>query len=206
MEEEVLGQWTVVAPLCLYRCNRCVWGRAALFFLLILFVLGFPFATSADVTGVVVGVADGDTVTVLDADRNQHKVRLAGIDAPEKAQPFGQRAKERMSTLVFGKDVRLEGDKLDRYGRTVAKVWVSPPDCQRCPKTLDAGLAVLTSGLAWHYKKYQYEQSAEDRERYAFAEIEARSKRAGLWSEADPVPPWDWRKSKSSGGEQNANR
>lgn len=162
----------------------------------------FSLPALADVTGVVVGVADGDTVTVLDAYKTQHKVRVAGIDAPEKAQPFGQRAKQRMSTLVFGKEVRLEGDKRDLYGRTVAKVWVSPPDCQRCPKTLDAGLGLLTSGLAWHYKKYQNEQSAEDRERYAFAENEALSKRAGLWSEADPVPPWDWRKSRRSGEPQ----
>jgi endonuclease YncB( thermonuclease family) len=152
----------------------------------------------ADVTGVVVGVSDGDTVTVLDANKSQHKIRVAGIDAPEKAQPFGQRAKERMSTLVFGKEVRLEGDKQDRYGRTVAKMWVSPPDCQRCPQTLDAGLAVLTSGLAWHYKKYQNEQSTEDRERYAFSEKEARLKRIGLWSEPVPVPPWDWRKARRS--------
>ena len=115
---------------------------------ILLLLLSLP--ASADVTGVVVRVADGDTVTILDADKTQHKVRVAGIDAPEKAQPFGQRAKQRMSTLVFAKEVRLEGDKRDRYGRTVAKVWVSPPDCMRCPKTLDAGLAVLTSGFAWH--------------------------------------------------------
>lgn len=159
----------------------------------------------ADVSGVVVGVADGDTVTVLDAAKNQHKIRVAGIDAPEKAQPFGQRAKERMSALAFRKEVRIEGDKQDRYGRTVAKVWVSPPDCEHCPMTLDAGLAMLTSGLAWHYKNYQGEQSAEDRERYAFAEYEAKSKRAGLWSMADPVPPWDWRKSRRSGDTQASN-
>ena len=181
-------------------CNLSVRGLRN--FLLALFSL----PAFADVTCVVVGVADGDTVTVLDADKSQHKVRVAGIDAPEKAQPFGQRAKQRMSTLVFGKEVRLEGDKRDRYGRTVAKVWVSPPDCQRCPKTLDAGLAVLTSGLAWHYKKYQNEQSPEDRERYAFSEDEARSKHAGLWAEANPAPPWEWRKSRRSGGEQNSNR
>lgn len=164
---------------------------------ILMFLLSLP--AFADVTGVVVGVADGDTVTVLGAEKTQHKVRVAGIDAPEKAQPFGQRAKERMSGLVFGKEVRLEGDKRDRYGRTVSRVWVSPPDCQRCPQTLDAGLALLTSGLAWHYKKYQNEQSPEDRERYSFAESEARSKRAGLWSEAEPVPPWDWRKLKRNG-------
>lgn len=172
----------------------------------LIFILLFSLPAFADVTGVVVGISDGDTVTVLDADKVQHKVRVAGIDAPEKAQPFGQKAKQQMSTLVFGKEVRIEGDKQDRYGRTVAKVWVSPPDCPRCSKTLDAGLAMLTSGLTWHYKKYQNEQSPEDRERYAFAEDEARLKRAGLWFEADPIPPWDWRKSQRSGGEQNSNR
>lgn len=75
--------------------------------LFVLFAPGFFSACVGRYTGVVVGVADGDTVTVLDTDKTQHKVRVAGIDAPEKAQPFGQRAKERMSTLVFGKEVRL---------------------------------------------------------------------------------------------------
>lgn len=198
----------VIMP-CLHRSSPARGVQEVIYRMKMTVVAGFLLfylPAFADVTGVVVGVADGDTVTVLDAAKTQHKVRVAGIDAPEKAQPFGQRAKQRMSALVFGKVCRLEGDKRDRYGRTVAKVWVSPPDCQGCPLTLDVGLAVLTSGLAWHYKKYQNEQSPEDRERYAFAEDEARSKRAGLWTEADPVPPWDWRKSKRSGGEQNANR
>jgi endonuclease YncB( thermonuclease family) len=165
--------------------------------LILLFLFSLP--AFADVSGVVVGVSDGDTVTILDAEKTQHKVRVAGIDAPEKAQPFGQRAKQRMSALVFGKEVRLEGNKRDLYGRTVSKVWVSPPDCQRCPQTLDAGLAVLSSGLAWHYKKYQNEQLPEDRELYAITEEEARSNRSGLWAEANPVPPWEWRKSRRSG-------
>ena len=186
---------------CLQRSSPA-WGVQEVIYRMKMTVVAgfllFSLPAFADLTGVVVGVADGDTVTVLDAAKTRHKVRVAGIDAPEKAQPFGQRAKQRMSTLVFGKVVRLEGDKRDRYGRTVAKVWVSPPDCQLCPQILDAGLAVLTSGLAWHYKKYQNEQSPEDRERYTFAEDEARSKRAGLWTDANPVPPWDWRKLKRS--------
>lgn len=150
----------------------------------------------ANVTGVVVSVSDGDTITILDDTKTQHKVRLAGIDAPEKDQPFGQNAKQHMSDLVYGKEVRLEGDKQDRYGRTVAKVWVTPASCLNCPKTLDAGMAMLTVGLAWHYKQYQKEQTAEDRERYSFAEIEAKAKRAGLWADPDPTPPWEWRKAK----------
>jgi hypothetical protein len=92
------------------------------------------------------GVADGDTITVLDADRQQHKIRLQGIDAPEKAQPFGQRSKESMSTLVFGKDVRVEWEKRDKYKRIVGKVWVQPASCPTCPMTLDAGHAQITVG------------------------------------------------------------
>ena len=80
----------------------------------------------------------------------------------------------------------------------VGQVWVVSPDarCQGagCPKTLDAGLAQLTIGLAWHYKKYAAEQSEEDRGRYAFAEVEARVRRAGLWRDPGPLAPWDWRK------------
>jgi endonuclease YncB( thermonuclease family) len=161
-----------------------------------LILLLFSLPVFADVTGRVVGVSDGDTITVLDETKTPHKIRLAGIDAPEKGQPFGQNAKQHMSDLVYGKEVRLEGDKQDRYGRTVAKVWVTPVSCPNCPKTLDAGMAMLTVGLAWHYKKYQKEQSAEDRERYSFAEIEAKAKRAGLWADPDPTPPWEWRKAR----------
>lgn len=144
--------------------------------------------------GRVVGVADGDTITVLDADRQQHKIRLQGIDAPEKAQPFGQRSKESLSAMAFNKDVRVEWAKRDRYGRIVGKVWVQPASCPACPMTLDAGLAQLTVGLAWWYQKYAKEQSPEDAGRYEFAEHEARAKRAGLWADGHPVPPWEWRK------------
>ena len=104
-------------------------------------------AGAETLTGTVVGVADGDTITVLDANREQHKIRLSGIDAPEKAQPFGQRSKENLSRLVFDKDVRVEWEK--RYKRIVGKVWVQPADCPTCPKTLDAGLAQITVSLAW---------------------------------------------------------
>ncbi|WP_211203428.1 thermonuclease family protein [Candidatus Accumulibacter contiguus] len=147
-------------------------------------------------SGTVVGVADGDTITVLDANREQHKIRLGAIDAPEKAQPFGQRSKEFMSAMVFGKDVDVQWQKHDRYQRIVGKVMVADPNCRTsyCPKTLDAGLAQITVGLAWWYQKYAKEQSAEDAGRYKSAEQEARAKRAGLWADADPVRPWDWRK------------
>ena len=153
-------------------------------------------ASAETLIGTVVGVADGDTITVFDANREQHKIRLAGIDAPEKAQPFGQRSKASMSALVFGKEVEVQWHKHDLYQRILGKVMVADPNCRtnRCPKTLDAGLAQLTVGLAWWYRKYAKEQSSEDAGRYEFAEYDARAKRAGLWADAGPVPPWGWRK------------
>jgi endonuclease YncB( thermonuclease family) len=140
---------------------------------------------------------------VLDTAKVQHKIRLAGIDAPEKGQPFGERSKENLSRLVFGKEVRVDWHKKDRYGRLIGTAWVVSPDmpCRQrpdCAKTLDAGLAQLTVGLAWHYKKYAHEQEPQQRGQYAFAEEEARAKRAGLWRDPNPVPPWDWRSAKRS--------
>lgn len=162
--------------------------------LLILAALLASTAYADTLTGRVVGVADGDTVTVLDADRQQHKIRLGGIDAPEKAQPFGQRSKENLSRMVFNREVRVDWTKRDRYQRIVGKVWVQPADCPTCPMTLDAGHAQITVGLAWWYRKYANEQSPQDRGQYEFSEQEARAKRVGLWTDADPVPPWEWRR------------
>ena len=135
--------------------------------------------------GRVVGVADGDTVTVLDASRQQHKIRLMGIDAPEKRMPYGNRSKQSLSDLVFDRQVQVEYNKKDRYGRTVGKIIVDG---------VDANLAQIKAGMAWHYKQYQREQSVEDRAAYAQAEQESRASKRGLWKDADPVPPWDWRK------------
>jgi endonuclease YncB( thermonuclease family) len=136
------------------------------------------------ITGKVVGVTDGDTITVLDASKTQHKIRLAGVDAPEKGQPFGKPSKEHLSDSVFGKQVEVISDKTDKYGRTVGKVLVNGKD---------ANLEQIRAGLAWHYKEYAKEQSASDRDAYAFAESSARSSKAGLWSDPKPMPPWEWR-------------
>lgn len=134
--------------------------------------------------GKVVGISDGDTITVLDGSKAQHKIRLAGIDAPEKSQAFGERSKQHLSDLVFGKTVTVDWNKTDRYGRTVGKVIVN---------SRDANLGQVSAGLAWHYKQYEKEQSAPDRTSYAQAEIDARNRRIGLWNDATPVPPWDFR-------------
>lgn len=156
--------------------------------------LAFVAPAWADFTGRVVGVSDGDTITVR-RDKEQVRIRLAGIDAPEKAQAFGNVAKKQMSDMVFDKEVRVNDRKKDKYGRTIGRVWVASSECQEsdCPKTLDAGMALLTLGLAWHYKNYEKEQPEEEREQYSFAETEARGRKAGLWSDADPMPPWEWR-------------
>jgi endonuclease YncB( thermonuclease family) len=147
----------------------------------------------------VVGVSDGDTITVLDTKRTQHKIRLAAIDAPEKGQPFGSRSKKNLSRLVYGKDARIDWQKKDRYGRIIGTVWVVSPDMPcagklNCRKTLDAGMAQLAAGLAWHYKKHASEQEPQQRGQYEFAEEEARARRVGLWRDDDPVPPWEWRR------------
>jgi endonuclease YncB( thermonuclease family) len=164
-----------------------------------IFGLVVPFTGyTAELVGRVVSSTDGDTLVVLDSQRTQHKIRLAGVDSPEKAQPFGERSRQNLARLTFGKDVRVEWTKRDRYQRIVGKVWVESPDapCRgnpECPKTLDAGLAQLTVGLSWWFRKYANEQSAEDRGRYEHAEFEAKIRRVGLWSEKAPIPPWEWR-------------
>ncbi len=137
------------------------------------------------IQGKVVGVTDGDTVTVLDNSNTMHKIRLMGIDAPEKNMPFGQQSKQNLSNLIFNKQVLIEFNKKDRYGRTVGKITFNG---------LDINLEQVKSGMAWHYKKYQNEQVSEDRLAYANAEDEARLAKQGLWSDPSPLPPWDWRK------------
>jgi len=139
------------------------------------------------VEGRVVGLSDGDTITVLDAGKSQHVIRVGGIDAPERKQPFGSAAKEALSSMVFDRRVAAHCWKRDRYGREVCAVFVG---------TRDVGLAMIRDGYAWHYKAFEQEQSAEDRAAYAGAEGDARSARRGLWREPGAIPPWDFRKAK----------
>jgi endonuclease YncB( thermonuclease family) len=128
--------------------------------------------------GKVVAVADGDTLTILTAEKEQVKVRLHGIDAPERKQAFGTKARERLAELAMGKTATASGSKRDKYGRTVASLSVDGRDI---------GEQLVAEGLAWHYVRY-----SDDR-RLAEAERKARAARLGLWRDADPVPPWEWR-------------
>lgn len=135
--------------------------------------------------GRVVGVQDGDTITVLDSSNANHRIRLQGIDAPENGQAFGSRSGENLSQLVFSKVVTIEWSKHDRYGRIVGKVVFG---------SQDVCLEQIRAGMAWHYKYYQEEQTPEDRQLYADAEIAARATKSGLWIDPDPIPPWDFRR------------
>ncbi|MCX7147798.1 MAG: thermonuclease family protein [Rhodocyclales bacterium] len=163
--------------------------------LLLVFALAIPLAALADdFAGRVVGVSNGDTITVLDSAQSRHEIRLVGVGAPESDQPFGQVSRKHLSDLVFGKDVRVEWLKRDRYGHILGKVMVQPRGCPACQKTRDAGLAQMETGLAWWYREYRREQSLEDQGRYEYAEFDARTRRIGLWRHASPVPPWEWRK------------
>lgn len=138
------------------------------------------------IIGRAVHVADGDTITVLDAGNVQHKIRLAGIDAPEKAQAYGQRSRESLDELVAGQAVIVETTKKDRYGRLVGKVLVNGRDIN---------IEQIRRGMAWFYRHYEKEQSASDRQSYDRAEVEAKDHRRGLWVDKNPTPPWDFRAS-----------
>lgn len=140
---------------------------------------------AATLQGKVIGVADGDTLTLLDAQKNQHKIRLQGIDAPEKAQAFGNKSKQSLHEMVHGKEVFVDVQKMDKYGRSVGKILVNQTD---------ACLEQIKRGMAWHYKQYANEQSPEDRDVYAQAESTARAQSLGLWKDKSPTPPWAFRK------------
>ena len=151
-------------------------------------------SAQADVYGRVVAVTDGDTIKVLDATNTQHRVRLTGIDAPERNQGFGNVSRKYLADIVAGKLVYVQSHKKDYYGRILGKVWVQPEGCLDCEFTVDANLAVLDAGLAWWYRKYAREQSPEDQTAYEEAETRSQQAKRGLWSDSQAVPPWDWRR------------
>lgn len=153
-------------------------------FLLLVGLVCASWGQATTLQGRVVEIADGDTVTVLDANMTQHRIRLSGIDAPEKKQPFGQRSQQSLAALVFTKNVTVEYSKRDRYGRIVGKILAN---------NTDMSLEQVRRGLAWHYKTYEREQSGEDRRLYSAEEERARAARRGLWREPNPTPPWEYR-------------
>ena len=155
--------------------------------LLILLCITHTALQAETLVGRVVRVTDGDTIVVLDSGNAQYKIRLTGIDAPERKQAFGTKSKEHLSDSVAGKTVVVEYSKRDRYKRILGKVLLSDQDMN---------LEQVRAGLVWHYKKYQKEQTLADRELYSEAETEAREAGRGLWRDPAPVPPWEYRKRK----------
>lgn len=170
----------------LRQCTKSfatVWRRSkrtAPYRRLLMVSLLFVFPCQADtINGKVVAIADGDTITVLQK-RQQHKVRLAEIDTPEKKQPYGNKAKQALSDMVFGKTVTVKQVDTDRYGRIVGKVYLDG---------LYVNAEMVKNGHAWVYRKY-----AKDQDLYRLEE-HARRQKIGLWAlqEDQRIPPWEWR-------------
>lgn len=132
----------------------------------------------------VLQVYDGDSLLVRGAGQRPYGVRLAGIDAPERAQPHADVSRRALQALLHGRDVRIEPLKVDLYGRTVGRVFVAGRD---------AGMAQLRAGLAWHFARYDADLPPRVARRYARAERQARLQRIGLWSDEAPLPPWEHR-------------
>lgn len=145
-------------------------------------------ANAATLIGVVVGVSDGDTIKVVDASNTQHKIRLLGIDAPESKQAFGQRSKQSLSDIVYGRKVQIEYDKQDRYGRTLGKVLVEGED---------VNLLQVKRGMAWWYRAYKRDQNPDDQKIYEAAENAAKASKMGLWADMNSMPPWVFRKKRN---------
>ena len=140
--------------------------------------------TQEILTGKVIGVSDGDTITLLNAQQKQIKVRLTGIDCPEKSQAFGNRAKKELSDKVFSQNVQIEVRGKDKYGRSLGVVKIGNEDVNEY---------LISQGVAWHFKKYAKTQPAEEASRYARAEELARQSKKGLWIQDNPIPPWEFR-------------
>lgn len=145
-----------------------------------------PATNDKQITGTVVSVHDGDTITVFDGNE-KHKIRLDGIDAPESDQEFGSESQQYLSSIILNKTVTVFTHKIDQHGRPVGKVIYDG---------VDVDLELLKAGLAWHYKQYQNEQSPIDRTTYTEAEITARAAKLGLWVNSNAIPPWDFRHAK----------
>lgn len=131
----------------------------------------------------VVGVSDGDTITVRCGDQPQQRIRLMEIDAPEKAQPYGQRAKQALSALVYGKQIDVAASGSDRYRRTLAHLRLDDVDINRM---------MVRQGLAWCYRQYLHDSRCLDDEKHA------KDQHIGLWADPDPTPPWEWRHARAS--------
>jgi micrococcal nuclease len=154
-------------------------------------ILLISIANAQTITGKVVGVADGDTITVLEGS-TQYKIRLYGIDTPERGQDFGNRAKQFTSSKVFGQQVQVTQKDKDRYGRVVGMVFVG----NTCVNQV-----IVKAGLAWVYNQYCKDSVCS---KWRGLEKQARQSRIGLWSHPNPIPPWDYRRGARSPSQSDA--
>jgi endonuclease YncB( thermonuclease family) len=150
------------------------------FLFLVFFCLSATSVFASNYTGKVVGVIDGDTIEVL---HNQHpeRIRLSGIDCPEKGQAYGKRARQATSELVFGKDVTLETHGHDKYRRTIGDVIL--------PDDMNLNQELVKQGSCWWYRKYAPGNTVREQ-----LGKDATEGKKGLWADPQPLPPWEWRK------------
>jgi endonuclease YncB( thermonuclease family) len=161
-------------------------NRPLTFTLLWLLLIAGSLPARADtLTGLVIAVTDGDTLRVLDAQQQQHRVRLYGIDAPESHQAFGNRSRQYLASLAFRQNVTVTYSEKDRYGRILGTVF-------RDRQNLN--LEMVRAGMAWHYVYF-----AKNETDLAKAEKDARKKQLGLWADKNPIPPWDFRRLPKNG-------
>jgi len=160
--------------------------------LLIIILFSISTYTYGDFNAQVVRIVDGDTIQVIDSNGIKFKIRLLGIDTPETKQRFGYESSLSLKKIIDGKAViiisKTEKNKpytLGRYNRIIGKIILNGKDIN---------LEMVQKGMAWHYKKYIKSQNVEDRQSYNNAEQDARLNKIGLWSDVNPVAPWEWRK------------
>jgi len=172
-----------------FKLRRSHIKKAALIIAAIGAILYPQLDLTKEVKGRVVGITDGDTLTLLAEGNRQVKVRLAEIDTPESKQPYGSRAKQELSSLAYDKRVRVKVQATDKYGRTVGRVYVDGDPATQVP-TVDVNAEMVRRGAAWVYRGYSNDPS------FLFLEEEAKREKRGLWSlpESQRTPPWEWRK------------
>lgn len=155
--------------------------------LILISILIAPKAELKEISGTVIKITDGDTITVLDSNKKQYKIRMNGIDAPERRQAYGTKSKDALGKFIFKKEVLIKWDHRDKYKRIIGDVYL---------KNEYINLKMVEDGWAWHFKRYSKSQ------KMAKAEKEARKKKKGLWADSkEQIPPWDFRKKKDNDSE-----
>jgi len=149
--------------------------------IVIIFLILSSFCCKSTFYGKVIGIKDGDTIEILTMQKKTITIRLNGIDAPEKNQAYGQKSKENLSYLIFGRRVKIASTGHDRYGRLLADIYID---------SKNVNYLQVAEGFAWHYKKYSDDKNLERLEK------QARKNKKGLWKDKYPIPPWDFRKPK----------